>query len=113
MTHSDNDDQVAALGLRWVVAGYRALAWDEELLTDAAQAGLPLDALDGDQSLLIPRRAYAALVRVALARLPSFAVEAGTRCPFGTFPLLDCTLAALPSPDHAVQGKRSGFRVLA
>lgn len=112
MTHSDKHDEIAALGLRWVTAGYRALGWDAALASDVALAGLPLQSLDGDQSMLVPRRAYAALVRAALERLPSFAAEAGTRCPFGTFPLLDCTLAALPSPAHAAQALVRYFGVV-
>jgi AraC-like DNA-binding protein len=82
---------VPAAALAWVLAGFRCLGLD---LADAAREaglGLPI-AVDPD--VLVPRRVYAALLSRALALEPAFAIEAGRRCPFGTFPLLDCTTAA-------------------
>jgi AraC-like DNA-binding protein len=85
---------VPAAALSWVLEGFRCL--DLDLEGAAREVGLVLPvAIDPDQ--LVARRVYAALLARALALDPAFAVEAGRRCPFGTFPLLDCTTAACGS----------------
>ncbi len=62
----------------------------------------PPDAWTEDPQRLVPRAAYAGLLQRALAHRPDFAVEAGLRCPFGTFPLLDCTSAACATLGEAL-----------
>jgi AraC-like DNA-binding protein len=55
-----------------------------------------------DPQRVIPRAVYAGLLQRALGRRPDFAVEAGRRCPFGTFSLLDCTTSACASLGEAI-----------
>lgn len=86
-----DEAMVPSAALDWVLAGFRCL--DLDLEGAARECGLPLP-LAVDPERLVPRRVYAALLARALALEPAFAVEAGRRCPFGTFPLLDCTTAA-------------------
>lgn len=82
---------IPAAALAWVVEGLRRLELD---LPGAASEVIFQSPLPPEQDGLVPRRAYAVLLSKALALDAAFAVEAGKRCPFGTFPLLDCTTAA-------------------
>lgn len=93
---------VPVAALAWVAAGYRALDMARELDEDARALEVDLSAITEDPTRLVPLGAYVALLRRALDRRPSFAVDAGTRCPFGTFPLLDCTIAASASLRPAI-----------
>jgi AraC-like DNA-binding protein len=99
-TEEATSGELPASALAWIVDGYRALGLD--LSHDATELGLSPDALVDDPQRVIPRASYAGLLRRALSRRPDFAVQAGLRCPFGTFSLLDCTTAACASLGEAI-----------
>ncbi len=84
--------------LAWVLAGQRLLGGEGE------QAALEpdLSGLASDPTAVVSRRVYAGILQRAVARNPAFAVEAGHRLAFGTFPLLDCTTAAAPTLRAAI-----------
>lgn len=110
LTRAATSTQVPGAALAWILAGYRVLGLDLE--TDARAVGLSPDAVLDDPQALVPRTVYAGLLQRALARRPSFAVEAGARCPFGTFALLDCTTAACASLREAIDALARYFAIL-
>ncbi|MCU0671953.1 MAG: AraC family transcriptional regulator [Myxococcota bacterium] len=93
---------IPSAALAWVVAGYRALGMAAELDEDASGLALELRDVEREPTRLVPLGSYVAFLGRALRRRASFAVDAGARCPFGTFPLLDCTIAASPSLRSAI-----------
>lgn len=99
-TREATEAELPASAMAWVFEGYRVLGLD--LDRDAREVGVSPGALLDDPQRVVPRAAYAGLLHRALARRPDFAVEAGRRCPFGTFPLLDCTTAACASLGEAI-----------
>ena len=110
MDRRGQSDPIPAAALAWVVGGYRSLDLEVELALDARAAGCSQGELEGQG--VVARDAYFALLQRALARVPSFAVEAGKRCPFGTFRLLDCTTAACASRRHAIEALVRYFAII-
>lgn len=101
---------VSAFG--WIIAGYRALGLTTELNEDVQATGLVMSQLTGDPSRFIARDQYVGLLRRALQRRNSFAVDAGRQCPFGTFALLDCTISAMPSLRAAIGALTRYFAII-
>lgn len=100
-TPKATDGELPAAALAWVFEGYRALGLDLE--RDARELGLSPGALAEAPQQIVSRAAYDGILQRALARRQDFAVEAGRRCPFGTFSLLDCTTAACSSLGEAIE----------
>jgi AraC-like DNA-binding protein len=101
VTWAPAETELPASSLRWIFEGLRTSGLD--LDKEAGETGLSLHSIDESPTRLVSRTAYAQLLQRVITRRPDFAVMAGWRCPFGTFPLLDCTTAACATLGEAIE----------
>jgi AraC-like DNA-binding protein len=101
VTAASAEAEIPASALRWILEGLRALGLDRD--EGLGIAGLSLKSIDENPAGLVSRSAYAQLLNRVITQHPDFAVKAGRCCPFGTFPLLDCTTAACATLGEAIE----------
>ncbi len=101
VTPASAETEIPASALRWIFEGLRTLGLDPD--EELGETGLSLKSIDESPAHLVSRTAYAQLLRRVITRRPDFAVMSGRRCPFGTFPLLDCTTAACATLGEAIE----------